>query len=66
MRYENKWTRAEPELAARVQDLVQDGYDRPTISRKLGISRYKTDRLRGGTEPEGGMPMFKSRGLTHR
>lgn len=55
--YENKWTRARPELAKRIQQLVADGYDRTEISTKLGINRYLVDRLRGGTEPEGGMPM---------
>lgn len=55
--FENKWTRAQPELVKRVQQLVAGRYDRTEISRKLGISRYLVDRLRGGTEPQGGMPM---------
>jgi hypothetical protein len=55
--YENKWTRAQPKLAKHVQQLVADGYSRLEIATKLGIKRYTVDRLRGGTEPEGGMPM---------
>jgi hypothetical protein len=55
--YENKWTRAQPELAKRVQQLVANEYSRPEIAAKLGITCYMIDRLRGGTEPEGGMLM---------
>ena len=55
--YDTKWTRAQPALARRVQELVTAGHDRADIAAKLRISRYLVDRLRGGTEPEGGMPM---------
>lgn len=54
---ENRWTRGDPELARRVKELVALGYNRQEISEKLRISRYRVDRLRGGTEPEGGVPM---------
>jgi hypothetical protein len=58
---ENKWTRGQPELARRVRELVGQGYSRPAIATKLKISRYMIDRLRGGTEPEGGVPMHRGR-----
>jgi hypothetical protein len=53
--------KAQPELARRVQELVRLGYNRQEISNKLKISRYAIDRLRGGTEPEGGVPIRRVR-----
>jgi hypothetical protein len=55
--YQNRWTEAQPHLARQVQELVSAGYGRPEIAEKLGLTEYKVDRLRGGTEPQGGMPM---------
>ena len=42
---QNKWTRGQPELATRVQELVRRGKNRSEISDKLSISRYMVDRF---------------------
>ena len=60
--YDNKWTRAQPALARprsldQSRKLVTAGHDRADIAARLRIRRYLVDRLRGATEPEGGMPM---------
>ena len=66
MMYENEHTRRKPELARRVQQLVSEGYNRKELEAKLRISRYEIDRLRGGTEPQGGMPMRRGKSKGRR
>ena len=49
--YENKWTRAQPALAKRVQELVAAGHDRADIALKLRISRTWSIGCAAGRSP---------------
>lgn len=54
-------TGAQRALSLRLRPQRQTVLSRARTMQRLRISRYMVDRLRGGTEPEGGMPMGRRR-----